>query len=238
MSQDGSDCEDFSSDPRLPCHAESENGRGQTFGSGSIGGFGEDTVGKFESMRHGHEPHLVHRSIRMRMRPDKPFNHSTSESTSFDLQRWKTTRQPEAHASTLSVQPIEVDPVEDMYIDMGISHHSNMPRTGSDASMTLSDFSNYLPSQSYTHEPMDVVVTSSSDNGSDFRFASPKDDFYGWDAELDRRNITIPCPMESCSDDCETVALSFRRANGARHNLLQRVFKVGSAAPLKYESSL
>ena len=240
MSQYGSDCGDHTSDSRLPSQAESENSRGHAIDAESVGESREDTVGKHSASRGGHEPHLVHKSIRMRLRPSgKSSNNVTSNSQSPSLQSWKSPFQLQGHSSTLSVQPIEVDPEAEMYIDLGSSQRAAIPRTGSDASLTLSDFSNYLssPSKTCSQEAMNDVATTLN-NDSDCRFASSGDDLYGWDAELERRNNTTPCPMESCSHDCNTISLSYRRANGARHNLLQRVFKVGSSTSLpKFESS-
>ncbi|EEU42761.1 uncharacterized protein NECHADRAFT_95673 [Fusarium vanettenii 77-13-4] len=101
-------------------------------------------------------------------------------------------------------------------------------------STPLSDVSNYLPSPVHSSEDMSCPTTLDSES---FRYASPIQDMYGWDAELDRRNFTPSRSSMGSSEGCDDIALSYRRANGSKASLLQRVFRVGSSSSMsKYET--
>ncbi|KAI8715648.1 RGS domain-containing protein [Fusarium sp. LHS14.1] len=103
-------------------------------------------------------------------------------------------------------------------------------------STTLSDVSNYLPSPVHSSEDMSCPTTLDSES---FRYASPTLDMYGWDAELDRRNFTPSRSSMGSSEGCDDIPLSYRRANGSKASLLQRVFRVGSSSSMgKYETAV
>ncbi|KAL2680709.1 hypothetical protein Neosp_008312 [[Neocosmospora] mangrovei] len=103
-------------------------------------------------------------------------------------------------------------------------------------STTLSDVSNYLPSPVHSSEDMSCPTNLDSES---FRYASPIQDMYGWDAELDRRNFTPSRSSMGSSEGCDDIPLSYRRANGSKASLLQRVFRVGSSSSMsKYETAV
>lgn len=99
----------------------------------------------------------------------------------------------------------------------------------------MADVSNYLPTPASSSE--DMVCPSTTSDHQAFRFASPVEDMYGWDAELDRRRSPSRTSMSS-AEGCD-FALSYRRANGSKHSLLQRVFRVGSSSSMvKMETTI
>jgi hypothetical protein len=91
------------------------------------------------------------------------------------------------------------------------------------------DVSNYLPTPTTSSE--DIGSPSTTSDHQAFRYASPVEDMYGWDAELDRRRSPSRSSMSS-NEGCDAIALSYRRANGSKHSLLQRVFRVGSSTSM------
>lgn len=239
IDQDGPEWHDQTLGSRLPCHVETENGQTRTFEAAWAGGRREGMVGKPSTTRIGQGMPLVHKTIRMRSRKafdDNLEKHSPS-TESRDLKFPGSTHFPHAHSSSLTIQSMDMDAAEEDQMDVDSDPKRNTcSRTPSDASTTLTDFSNYLPSRSHSCEDMDTVATTME--SQDCRFASPSSDLYGWDAELQRRSNFSSCAMENCQDGCEPITLRYRRANGSRSNLFQRVFNVGSSSSLgKYESS-
>jgi len=96
----------------------------------------------------------------------------------------------------------------------------------------FTDFSHYLPNPSASCESMTTSATTVDSQGSSPPpMEAAQDDVYGWEAELDRRECQD-------ADACDTIALTYRRANGTRSKLLQRVFTAVSAgnSPSKSDS--
>lgn len=186
------------------------------------GGFGNGTAANFDTARNGVKPSLVQKNIRMRRRLNKP-----SELV--------TTVQPLAnmHAAHFQCPPAS-------------SYHTGLPLlstspvcSGSSVAVTptpMADVSNYLPTPATSSE--DVGSHSTTLDHQAFRYASPVEDMYGWDAELDRRRSPSRASMSS-TEGCDTIALNYRRANGSKHSLLQRVFRVGSSSSMaKLETTI
>ncbi|KAH8735337.1 RGS domain-containing protein [Ilyonectria robusta] len=119
--------------------------------------------------------------------------------------------EPVAIMASQPAQEMEVDFEEQSRLWVG-SHN-------------FSDFSHYLPNPSASCESMITSATTIDSQCScpASQDASP-DDTYGWEAELDRR------ANQEEDDECETIALTYRRANGSKTNLLQRVFKAVSSS--------
>jgi hypothetical protein len=101
----------------------------------------------------------------------------------------------------MSVDSIEVDPKE---------------RSRTSVSPALSDLSGFLPTPCNSYENM-APATNLGPNSC--CYAGAQSDMYGWDAELDRMTQ---------DEDYETISMSYRRANGGRANLLERVFNTRS----------
>ncbi|CAM1509226.1 Fc.00g029650.m01.CDS01 [Cosmosporella sp. VM-42] len=183
---------------------------------------------------------LVQKSIRVRTRnltkaPDDKLVSSPPSATSQGWDSPVSTYHSEAHLSSISFQSLEVDPNENVHFELYADElKPNSSRTLSNASTSLSDFSHYLPSRTQSCDDMEGIPTTL--DTKECCFVSHKDDYYGWDAELDRRSKFGPCPMEKCKNGCETVSLRYLRANGSKNSLLQRVFNVGSTSSLgKYD---
>ncbi|KAF4445978.1 hypothetical protein F53441_10333 [Fusarium austroafricanum] len=136
---------------------------------------------------------------------------------------------------------------ESLEASVASSHHPDLPSllissgfSGNNATATITpmtDMSNYLPTPAASNEDMGCPSTTSDHQA--FRYASPVEDMYGWDAELDRRESSPSWASMSSADGLDTVALSYRRANGSKHSLLQRVFRVGSSSSIaKIETAI
>lgn len=102
---------------------------------------------------------------------------------------------------------------------------------------TFSDMSNYLSTVS--HDPNHMIKPPTTSDHHSFRYASPMEDIYGWDAELSRRKMPAAHMLTNSENGCEDLTITYRRANGSKANLLQRVFRVGSASSLsRYETPI
>lgn len=170
---------------------------------------------------------LIHRSIRMRARnPKRTEDHSVKSPRYVSS---ITSHYFSAHSSSASFQSFVAGSNEDL--GQCAPRRPNCSRSVSNASTELSDYSNYLPSFPGSSEDLSSIATSLE--AKDCCMASPAPDFYGWDAELDRRAKFSTCAMEEkCQHGYDTVSFTYRRANGGKGSLLQRVFNVGSSTSL------
>ncbi|KAF5543657.1 regulator of G signaling [Fusarium phyllophilum] len=164
------------------------------------GGFGDGTAAKSDTARSGANASLVQRNIRMRRRQNKPPELVTN------MQSVRNKYTAQSHQAS--------DHAENNNID--------------NTSMPMTDVSNYLPTPTTSNEDMRCPSTSSETEA--FRYASPIEDMYGWDAELERREASPIRDSISSTEGLDAFALSYRRANGSKHSLLQRVFRVGSSS--------
>ncbi|KAF4452887.1 regulator of G- signaling [Fusarium albosuccineum] len=194
------------------------------------GGSRDGTAARPDTARSGGNSSLVQKNIRMRRRIPKTSDpmdclqstSSTSTSRSQEPNSPVTYYHSGPLLASLSATSLATD-----------SDHDNLDL----CSTPLSDVSNYLPTPAQSSEDMDYPVTT-SDNRA-FRYASPMEDMYGWDAELDRRKFPPSRSSMSSREDLDTIALSYRRANGSKASLLQRVFRVGSSSSMgKYETAI
>jgi len=185
------------------------------------GGLRNGTTAKFDTARNGVKTSLVQKNIRMRRRPNKP-----SELVAT-MQPLADKHAAESHSTSASsyrhdLPLLSISPV----CSGGNAEATQVP---------MVDVSNYLPTPATSSE--DIGSPSTTSDHHAFRYASPVDDLYGWDAELDRRRSPSRTSMSS-TEGCDTIALSYRRANGSKHSLLQRVFRVGSSSSMaKMEAS-
>ncbi|KAM0352850.1 hypothetical protein ACHAPU_001732 [Fusarium lateritium] len=168
------------------------------------GGFGDGTAAKFDTSRIGAKSSLVQKNIRMRRRLNKPSELVTN-------------MQPMKSSNSLSFLP-------QSFSSDCTENNANVMKP------LLADISNYLPTPDVRSENIDCHSTTSGDKA--FRYASPVQDMYGWDAELDRRQSSPSRTSTSSTEGCDTIALSYRRANDSKHSLLQRVFRAGSSSSI------
>ncbi|CAG1981190.1 unnamed protein product [Fusarium graminearum] len=176
------------------------------------GGFGNGTTAKFDTVRNGVKTSLVQKNIRMRRRSNKH------------------------HDFVATVQPLAGKHAAESH---STSYRHDLPLlsispvcTGGNvqaAQVPMVDVSNYLPTPTTSSE--DIGSPSTTSDHQAFRYASPVEDMYGWDAELERRRSPSRSSMSS-NEGCDTIALSYRRANGSKHSLLQRVFRVSSSTSM------
>ncbi|KAF5657361.1 AGA1-like protein [Fusarium heterosporum] len=171
------------------------------------GSFGDGTAAKLDTSHISAKSSFVQKNIRMRRRLNKPSALVT------DMQSMKSSNSLSCHSVLL--QSLSPDCNEN---DVRV------------IKPLLNDISNYLPIPDTNNETIDYHSTTSDDKA--FRYASPVQDMYGWDAELDRRELSPSRASISSTEGCDTIALSFRRANGSKHSLLQRVFRVGSSSSI------
>ena len=185
------------------------------------GGFGNGTAAKIDTTRNGVKASLVQKNIRMRRRLNKPSELVTSMQSPTNSH---AARSSDASSSSHCTDPplLSISPVCS-------GGHANVN------AVPMADVSNYLPTPASSSE--DMVCPSTTSDHQAFRFASPVEDMYGWDAELDRRRSPSRTSMSS-TEGCD-FALSYRRANGSKHSLLQRVFRVGSSSSMvKMETTI
>ncbi|KAF5597517.1 regulator of G signaling [Fusarium pseudocircinatum] len=180
------------------------------------GGFGDGTAAKSDTARSGAKASLVQRNIRMRRRQNKPPALVTNVQSVGN----KYTLQSHQASATPSYCPDLLPPP----VSFGYAGNNNIDNT----SMPMTDVSNYLPTPTTSNEDMRCPSTSSETEA--FRYASPIEDMYGWDAELERREASPGRDSISSTEGLDAFALSYRRANGSKHSLLQRVFRVGSSS--------
>ncbi|KAF5569646.1 regulator of G signaling [Fusarium pseudoanthophilum] len=180
------------------------------------GGFGDGTAAKSDTARSGAKASLVQRNIRMRRRQNKP----PALVTNMQLVGNKYTPQSHQASATPSYRPALLPPP----VSSDYAGNNNIDST----SMPMTDVSNYLPTPTTSNEDMRCPSTSSETEA--FRYASPIEDMYGWDAELERREASPSRDSISSTEGLDAFALSYRRANGSKHSLLQRVFRVGSSS--------
>ncbi|KAH7248113.1 hypothetical protein B0J15DRAFT_514765 [Fusarium solani] len=193
------------------------------------GGSRDGTAARPESARSCGKITLVQKNIRMRRRTPKTSEPMASlQPTSTPSCKGQEYKAPASYyhsgplVASLSASSLAADSDQESMMF---------------CSTPLSDVSNYLPSPVHSSEDMSCPPTTL--DSESFRYASPIQDMYGWDAELDRRNF---CPSRSSvgsSEGCDAIALSYRRANGSKASLLQRVFRVGSSSSMsKYETAI
>ncbi|KAH7241743.1 hypothetical protein BKA59DRAFT_529450 [Fusarium tricinctum] len=168
-------------------------------------GLGDGAAAKFDTARTSAKTSLVQKDIRMRRRLNKP-------------PELVTNMQPEKSRCASSYRP-------DLPQLLSPDCHVN---NASLSKPSLTDISNYLPISAIGSENICCPPTTLGDEA--FRYASPVEDMYGWDAELERRQSSPSRASISSTEGCDTIALSYRRANGSKHSLLQRVFRVGSSS--------
>ncbi|UZP39846.1 hypothetical protein NXS19_007662 [Fusarium pseudograminearum] len=176
------------------------------------GGFGNGTTAKFDTVRNGVKTSLVQKNIRMRRRSNKH------------------------HDFVATVQPLAGNHAAE---SQGTSYRHDLPLLSISpvcaggnvqaAQVPMVDVSNYLPTPTTSSE--DIGSPSTASDHQAFRYASPVEDMYGWDAELERRRSPSRSSMSS-NEGCDAIALSYRRANGSKHSLLQRVFRVSSSTSM------
>lgn len=179
-------------------------------------GFGDGTAAKSDTARSGTKASLVQRNIRMRRRQNKPpalVTSMRSVGNKYTPQSHQASATP-SYLPDLLPPPVSSDYTGNNSID--------------DTSMPMTDVSNYLPTPTTSNEDMRCPSTSSETEA--FRYASPIEDMYGWDAELERREASPSRDLISSIEGLDAFALNYRRANGSKHSLLQRVFRVGSSS--------
>ncbi|KAF4972799.1 hypothetical protein FSARC_699 [Fusarium sarcochroum] len=188
------------------------------------GGIGDGMAAKLDTARIGAKSTLVQKNIRMRRRTQKPLEpapHMHSLKNKHVVQSHKASVTSSYCSDTVAVS---------LSSDYS-TNKANMVAT------PMTDVSNYLPTPASSSENMGYHSTTSDHQA--FRYASPMEDMYGWDAELDRRQCSPSRSSLSSNEGCDTISLSYRRANGSKHSLLQRVFRVGSSASMgKYETAI
>jgi len=154
----------------------------------------------------------------MRRRQNKP----PELVTNMQSVRNKYTAQSHQASVTPSYRP----DLPALLVSSDYAGNNNIDNT----SMPMTDVSNYLPTPTTSNEDMRCPSTSSETEA--FRYASPIEDMYGWDAELERREASPSRDSMSSTEGLDAFALSYRRANGSKHSLLQRVFRVGSSSSM------
>ena len=191
----------------------------------------DGTAARASAARSGLTPSMVQKTIRMRARTKtrEPNTILRTDSTS-------TTTSPsdcELSATTYYSGPL-----------VASSSSASLETEANEQSMdlittpVLCDLSNYLSTQPHGSEG-DMTDPAMMLDQQSFRYASPMDDIYGWEAGLNHRKISPDPMLTSAGNSCEDLTLSYRRANGAKANLLQRVFRVGSSSSLgRYETSI
>jgi hypothetical protein len=182
------------------------------------GGFGDGTAAKFDTARNGAKASLVQRNIRMRRRQNKP----PELVTNMQSVRNKYTAQFHQASATPSYRP----DLPALLVSSDYAGNNNIYATPT----PMNDVSNYLPTPTTSNE--DIGCPSTSSDQEAFRYASPIEDMYGWDAELERREASPSRDSMSSTEGLDAFALSYRRANGSKHSLLQRVFRVGSSSSM------
>ncbi|KAG4280242.1 hypothetical protein FPRO06_11575 [Fusarium proliferatum] len=182
------------------------------------GGFGDGTAAKFDTAQSGAKASLVQRNIRMRRRQNKP----PELITYMQSARNKYTGQCQQASATPSYRP----DLPALLVSSNYAGNNSIDN----ASMPMTDVSNYLPTPTTSNEDMRCPSTSSETEA--FRYASPIEDLYGWDAELERREASPSRDSISSTEGLDAFVLSYRRANGSKHSLLQRVFRVGSSSSM------
>ncbi|KAI1045184.1 hypothetical protein LB505_004956 [Fusarium chuoi] len=181
-------------------------------------GFGDGTAAKFDTAQSGAKASLVQRNIRMRRRQNKP----PELITNLQSARNKYTAQCHQASATPSYRPY----LPALLVSSNYAGNNSIDNI----SMPMTDVSNYLPTPTTSNE--DIRCPSTSSETEAFRFASPIEDLYGWDAELERREASPSRDSISSTEGLDAFALSYRRANGSKHSLLQRVFRVGSSSSM------
>lgn len=99
-------------------------------------------------------------------------------------------------------------------------------KTSTPQALCFTDYSGILQIQAGAQDDDTRSVTVV--DGEIYCHPAQAEDLYGWEAELDRKaalgilapNFGRPCPCDR---------LQYRRANGARRNLMRRVFSLGAA---------
>ncbi|KAF4982540.1 hypothetical protein FZEAL_1850 [Fusarium zealandicum] len=173
---------------------------------------------------------LVQKNIRMRRRAHKSFEFKAG------LQPMCSTSTPMPQDHKTPVTYYHSGPLVASLSATSLAAESDQDTTEITSS-PLSDLSNYLPTPVGSHEDMACPATTSDRHA--YRYASPMEDVYGWDAELNRRHVPRSTSSMSPKEGCDSAALSYRRANGSKATLLQRVFRVGSSSSLgKYETAI
>ncbi|KAL6414026.1 hypothetical protein AUP68_03559 [Ilyonectria robusta] len=219
---DISDSEGLNAGRQSPGHQSEGDGLTRHSDLGQDGEHRDGTTAKYTAKRNRQSMSLVKKSIRVRTRmlvdkavePVASHYHYTSTSSANslkDLSPIVTSCHCLPVMASQPAQEMEVDFEEQSRLWVG-SHN-------------FSDFSHYLPNPSASCESMITSATTIDSQCScpASQDASP-DDTYGWEAELDRR------ANQEEDDECETIALTYRRANGSKTNLLQRVFKAVSSS--------
>lgn len=177
---------------------------------GQRGEHGDGTAAKSSDKRESHPMSLVRKSIRIRTRmlPEKSSQPDTVASPARSS--FSTTSQEDAKSIITSHH--EPAPLTHN-IDLQAAAIAYELRVGT---RPLSDLSGYLPTPSRSCEEMPPATTQGPDA---FCHTTSHEDIWGWEAELERRTQ---------GNDFDSFPLTYRRANGTRANLLQRVFKAGS----------
>ncbi|KAF5019757.1 hypothetical protein F66182_8229 [Fusarium sp. NRRL 66182] len=187
------------------------------------GCFGDGAAAKFDNTRSSAKFTLVQKNIRMRRRLNKP----SESTTNTQLAKSQSASGP-SNAPVFS--PYGSNPLDVSPSTIALNDANNSPTS-------LADVSNYLPTPFASNE--DMVCQSMTSDHQAFRYASPMEDMYGWDAELDRRQCPPSRASLSSNEGCDHISFSYRRANGSKHSLLQRVFRVGSSSSMaRYETAI
>ncbi|KAM5357829.1 hypothetical protein ACJZ2D_015872 [Fusarium nematophilum] len=194
------------------------------------GGSRDGMAARPDTARSGGKSSLVQKNIRMRRRYPKISDPAGS------LQPTDSTCTSKSQEHKSPVTYYHSGPLVASISATSLAADSDQDKMDF-TSTPLSDVSNYLPTPAQSCENMAGPATM-SDNRA-YRYASPMEDMYGWDAELDRRKFPPSRSSMSSREGCDTFALSYRRANGSKSSLLQRVFRVGSSSSLgKYETAI
>ncbi|KAG9496979.1 hypothetical protein J7337_011768 [Fusarium musae] len=159
-------------------------------------------------------------AVRRRLSCKGTYNKPPALVTNMQSGGNKYTPQSHQASATPSYRPDLLPPP----VSSDYAGNNNIDNT----SMPMADVSNYLPTPTTSNEDMRYPSTSSETEA--FRYASPIEDMYGWDAELERREASPSRDSTSSTEGLDAFALSYRRANGSKHSLLQRVFRVGSSS--------
>ncbi|KAK7428770.1 hypothetical protein QQZ08_004695 [Neonectria magnoliae] len=199
-----------------------ENGWIRASDPSQCGGHRDGMAAKFAAKRNGQSMSLVQKSIRVRTRMlvDKTVEPVAAQNPAKCRLSVKAHEElpPSDVSSNHSDMLLASLSAQDMEVD---SDEQSRRWVGS----SFSDFSNYLPTPSQSCESMTSSATT-VDSQCYCPVSSPED-AYGWDAELERRGE---------ESDGDTIALTYRRANGSKPNLLHRVFKAVSSSSLaKYD---
>ncbi|KAF7546732.1 hypothetical protein G7Z17_g8215 [Cylindrodendrum hubeiense] len=224
VSQDASDSEGSNPGRQSPGHQRVEDGPIRNSNLEKDGGHRDGVTAKPTAKRNGQSMSLVKKSIRVRTRmlmdktvePAAAHYYPTrtySVNSLKELSPIVTSCHCAPVMASLPAQEMEVDVEEQSRLWVG--------------SQEFSDLSHYLPNPSASCESMTTSATTvDSQCSCPASHEALQADTYGWEAELDRRIDE--------DDGCESIALTYRRANGSKSNLLQRVFKaVSSSSPGK-----